>query len=152
MQQARFKGDTFTRRIVQTDAGFLTQEDGKESNSPGEVQNGEVSAEVSLSVLSTDSGQYLGKQVEVVCQALRDQRFPPELMICYRFRINCCAADAQPVFIFVKNTASSPPVTSDSWIRAKGLLTLHINGGIKIPLLTAESLTIEKEPAVPFVF
>ena len=152
MQQARFNGDTFARRILQTEAGMLEQEDIKGLPAPGEVSTDNESSEVSLSLLSTDPGPYLGKQVEVVCQALQDQRFPPELMICYRFRINCCAADAQPVFLLVKKTAGDPPVANDSWIRAKGLLSLQINGEIKIPLLTAESLAIEKEPAVPFVF
>lgn len=60
-------------------------------------------------------GKYTGKEVKVVCQALQDSgyRLPDDLMLCYRFRINRCAADTQPVYIFVRKVKDGAPVAND---------------------------------------
>lgn len=151
MQKARFNGQTFASRTLQTETGFREQGDIKmpaSDNPPPDVS----SSEVSLLRLFTDPGQYTDKEVEVTCQTLQDQRLPEDLMICYRFKISCCAADAQPIFVLVKKAAGSTVIANDTWIRVKGRFSLSTTKDTRGPLILAETITTEKEPSVPFIF
>ena len=87
----------------------------------------------------------------MVCQAMSEATLPPGLMICYCFRIACCAADARSIFIFVKKNEEFCP-DNDAWVQAREQLSLYEHRGNAIPLITAKTIVSEKEPAVPFLF
>lgn len=151
MQKARFNGQTFASRTLQTDAGFREQGNVKvPAAEDAPIDN--TSSVVSLTRLFTEPGQYMDKEVEVECQALSDQRLPDELMLCYRFKITCCAADAQPIFILVKKVKGSTAVADDTWIRVKGRFSRYLINDTRIPLISAQTMTTEQEPSVPFIF
>lgn len=124
--------------------GFVAPQDG------GDEGGGEP-AETSLALPHAEAVNFAGKEVEVVCQATSDAKLPPGLMICYRFRIACCAADAQPIFVFVKSDEGALPA-HDAWVRARGRLSLYEHRRYTVPLITAETMAAEKEPAIPFLF
>jgi putative membrane protein len=147
---ARFDAQTFARRSVQSPDGTTVQKTGIAEPTDEEAVEGGVS-EVPLTRLNAETARYVGKGVEAVCQGIRDPQLPEDLMVCYRFLISCCAADARPVFIFVKKTDQAFP-GNDTWVRVKGQLALYENSGFSIPMITAETLTPEKEPAFPFLF
>lgn len=100
----------------------------------------------------TNPDQFAGKTVEVVCQAMNDKSLPANQFLCYRFRITCCAADAQPVFLFVKKNTSSQSYRNDSWVKVKGPVSVHKIRGQQFALIREASITAEKEPSFPFVF
>ena len=150
---ARFDGQTFAHRVVQVSDGASVQsgQAGQADEEEGEEGEGGEISEVPLTRLNAEAARYAGKNVEAVCQVLRDQQLPEDLMICYRFVITCCAADARPVFVFVKKT-DQPFPEKDTWVRVKGRLDLYENRGFTIPMITVGTLTVEKEPAFPFLF
>jgi putative membrane protein len=152
---ARFDSQTFAHRVVQASDWCIGAE--RTGRTSGRRRNGRRRgggrgvSEVPLTRLNAEAARYAGKNVEAVCQVLRDPQLPEDLMICYRFVITCCAADARPVFVFVKKT-NQPFPEKDTWVRVKGRLDLYQNRGLTIPMITADTLIVEKEPAFPFLF
>lgn len=148
---ARFDGQTFAHRVVQAADGSSVQSGQAGPADEEEEEEGEEISEVPLTRLNAEVERYAGKNVEAVCQVLRDPQLPEDLMICYRFLITCCAADARPVFVFVKKTTQPFP-EKDTWVRVKGRLDRYENRGFTIPMITVDTLTVAKEPAFPFLF
>jgi len=149
LSTARFNSQTFAQRALQDSEGAAAP--GFAAPESGEEEAGEGAAEISLTRLNAEAASLAGQEVEAVCQAMSDAKLPAGLMVCYRFRITCCAADAQPVFIFVTKPKGAAPV-NDSWVRARGRLSVYEHHGYAIPLITTDAVVSEKEPAVPFLF
>lgn len=155
MQSARFNSQTFFDRSAATIESTETVQDEQSrqrATEPSAIPaTAGPPAEVSFSQIVQDPKHYAGQTVEVLCQALADPRLPEDQLICYRFRITCCAADAQPVFVFV-NRRNFPLPAQDAWLRVRGTLSAHTVGGITFPLIHALHLQQEQEPSFPFVF
>lgn len=147
---ARFDAQTFAQRAVQVPDETALQEIGDQAATDGEESVADA-AEVPLTRINAEAERYAGKEVETVCQGMRDPQLPDDLMICYRFLISCCAADARPVFVLVKRTEQTLPA-NDTWVQVKGRVSLYESRGFLIPMITAESLATVKEPAFPFLF
>ena len=148
LPSARFNAQTFAKRSIQDIGGIVDQDFATAEEVPG--GGAKAGDEISLSRLHSESTSLVGKEVETVCQTMHDQNLPKEMMICYRFRITCCAADAMPVFIFLKtNLAAS--FSNDSWVRVRGRFSLFENRGFVVPILTVDTMLSEKEPAFPFL-
>jgi putative membrane protein len=150
VHEARLNADTFFQKSLRTDEGFLIP-GYINMSANGEIRENEMDTEVSLIRLYSDTGQYLGQEVDVVCRILQDRELPDELLVCYRFRITCCAADALPVFILIKKNKDAV-FTNDSWVRAKGQLAVYEHHGYTIPLITGATLTVVNEPSFLFLF
>ncbi len=150
LPSARFSGQTFHQRVLSDSSGVLLPMDGGDSNEDA-AESSTSSGETPLTRITAQAAQLAGTEVETVCQILRDQQLPQDMMICYRFLVTCCAADARPVFILVRS-GNHPAPGNDAWVRVRGPLSLHENHGVTLPLLTAASLTVVPEPAFPFLF
>jgi len=150
LPSARFSGQTFHQRVLSDSSGVLLPMDGGDSNE-GATESSTSGGETPLTRITAQAAQLAGTEVETVCQILRDQQLPQDMMICYRFLVTCCAADARPVFILVRS-GNHPAPGNDAWVRVRGPLSLHENHGVTLPLLTATSLTVVPEPAFPFLF
>lgn len=151
LSSARFSGQTFHQRVLSDSSGALLPMDGGNSNEGISEPSTTSGEETPLTRITAQAEQMAGTEVETVCQILRDQQLPQDTMICYRFQVTCCAADARPVFILVRSGNHSPP-GNDTWVRVRGLLSLQKNQGVTLPLLTAQTLTVVPEPAFPFLF
>ena len=167
MQSARFNSQTFFDRTTSPIEAIITNEDAgtnRTAPSPTDTTTDTTAAttadtptntsapiEASFSQIVQDPQQYAGRKVEVLCQTLPDPRLPEDQFICYRFRITCCAADAQPVFVFI-NRQGFPTPAKDAWVRVQGTLSIHRVDNITFPLLQAERVQLETEPSFPFVF
>lgn len=150
MYEARLNADTFLQRSLRTGDGLLIP-GFIEKSANGEAWEFETSGEVSLTGLYRNSDQYLNEEVEVVCRLLHDSQLPEDFLVCYRFRITCCAADALPVFVFLDPTEDTG-LADDNWVRARGRLTLYTRHGFTIPLIIDATLTTTSEPAFPYLF
>lgn len=157
---ARFNAHTFAQRTIQAPADDSFRPDlppdplapEKSPDEPNDLQAIEdETGQVSLTRLNTEPETFVGKEVEVLCQSLRDPQLPEDMLICYRFRITCCAADAMPVYILLRTTGQPLP-NNDSWLRVRGRLSLFKNRGFTLPLVTADTLTVAQEPRFPFLF
>lgn len=148
LPSARFNAQTFAQRSIQEIEGITDQDYAAAGVGQGGVGND--GGEISLDRLHNEATSLAGRQVETVCQAMHDQNLPKEIMICYRFRITCCAADAMPVFIFLR-TELAGSFVNDTWVRVRGRLSLFENRGFAVPMVTVDSMISEKEPAFPFL-
>lgn len=149
-QSARFNTDTFTTRILQTEDRFV--QGSFSERVAAEIKNyEEENKEIPITKLFLQTKKYTGKEVEVVCQTWADERLPDNFIMCYRYLMTCCAADARPIFIFI-----SPPegttIEHDKWLRVKGTVSLTGEVGREVPTITPESLLYVEEPIFPFAF
>ena len=86
----------------------------------------------------------------MVCQTLVDRRLPPNIVMCYRYLMNCCAADALPLFLFIKHQEGAE-IANDQWIHAKGTVGIQKNEGIEVPVLELQRMVAVEEPPFPFL-
>ena len=145
-KDARFDADTFKKRSISTSEGFRQSERGI-----SEQDNVTESGETSLTELSINNKKYLGKEVEAVCQTFADDRLPEGIVMCYRYLMTCCAADAMPIFVFIEHSENMV-IENDKWIGVKGELSLKKNSGVEVPLISLDSLEYVEEPSFPYLF
>lgn len=148
-QSARFNTNTFTTRSLQTEDGFL--QGNFDERVAAEIMEYEENKEVSLTKLFMQAKKYTGKEVEVVCQTFVDERLPDNLIMCYRYLMTCCAADARPVFIFI-DPPEETVVENDKWLRVKGTVSIIGEPGKEVPTITPDSILYVKEPKFPYAF
>ncbi|HIP82843.1 MAG TPA: TIGR03943 family protein [Desulfocapsa sulfexigens] len=149
-QSSRFNADTFITRSLQTENGFV-QRSFDERVAAEIKEYEEENKEVSITKLFMQARKYTGKEVEVVCQTFADEHLPDNLIMCYRYLITCCAADARPVFIFI-DPPEETTVQHDKWIRVKGTVSLIGEPGREVPTIAPDSILYVKEPKFPFAF
>lgn len=178
-QNARFNADTFSKRTILPKDAAGENTDGSDqksaeisldtiSSAQGEAtdrvkrptdQSGKEDdltddgkpSDIPLTKLVFNLESYLGKEVEVVCQTFVDVRVPKGFVLCYRYLVTCCAADAMPVPIYLK-PRQGLIIKNDTWIRAKGILAMKKNAGVTLPLLTVEAIQYVQEPTFPYIF
>lgn len=151
LPSARFDSQTFMRRMV-VDVNGASLRDGDYPAAMVNPEDREPEAgALPLTRINAEMVQLAGREVETVCQVLRNDQLPEDLFICYRFLVTCCAADAQPVFVLARQNGHSVP-ENDAWVRIRGPISLQENRGITLPLLTIHSIIPEREPAFPFLF
>ena len=148
-QSARFNTNTFTTRSLQTEDGFL--QGNFDERVAAEIMEYEENKEVSLTRLFMQAKKYTGKEVEVVCQTFVDERLPDNLIMCYRYLMTCCAADARPVFIFI-DPPEETVVENDKWLRVKGTVSIIGEPGKEVPIIAPDSILYVKEPKFPYIF
>ncbi|MEA2114358.1 MAG: TIGR03943 family protein [Thermodesulfobacteriota bacterium] len=149
-QSARFNSKTFTTRSLQTENGFLQGSfDARVAAELRAYEEG--NKEVTLTQLFLHAKKYIGKEVEVVCQTFVDERLPDNQVMCYRYLMTCCAADARPIFVFVE-PAEGTNVENDKWIKVKGTVGIISNSAGEVPTITPDSILYVKEPMFPYVF
>ncbi len=149
-QSARFNADTFMARSLQTEDGFV-QGSFSERVAAEIKEYHKENKEVPITKLVMQASKYTGKEVEVVCQSFADERLPDNLLMCYRFLISCCAADARPVFIFI-DPPEGTTVQHDRWLRVRGTVSLTGQPGREVPTIAPDSLLYVEEPMFPFAF
>lgn len=149
MRSARFDSQTFRDRSAPIDISAPAQ--AVLPDHPGSADDS-TPVEAPFSRIVLDPQQYAGRKVEVLCQTFNDQRLPDNNLICYRFRITCCAADALPIFVLVAQQPGHPVPDNDAWMRVQGILSVHQTNGLSLPFIQASSMAAEKEPSFPFVF
>ncbi len=146
-KDARFDQSTFKQRGLQNDQGFIQGE------IPGLMSNTSKGDEEEDSLISIirEYESYRDSEAEVVCQTFVDSRLPENLSMCYRYLITCCAADAAPVFIFLRHPETLN-ITNDAWVRVKGPVSHIESQATAVPVLDIDTVTYVEEPAFPWLF
>ena len=146
-KEARFDQSTFKQRGLQSNKGFIQ---GEVPWLKSRERSGDED-ENSLMSLIREYDTYRDSEAEVVCQTFVDSRLPQNLSMCYRYLMTCCAADAVPVFIFLRHPETLN-ITNDAWVRVKGPVSHIENQATAVPVLDIETVTYVEEPAFPWVF
>jgi uncharacterized repeat protein (TIGR03943 family) len=94
-----------------------------------------------------------GKEVEMIGQFMPAKENNPKgnRFNLVRMFVMCCAADARPVAVSVEtNQPSQPPEMS--WVKVVGKATFPLEGGRRIPVVIADSITPCEPPPESFIY
>ena len=98
---------------------------------------------------------YKGQRVIVTGMILRDKQLKPYFggkdTAVYRFRINCCAADALPLAIAL-DLDQTDEFANDQWIQVDGIFDLHQINGKPVAMVSKPQIKPIGAPAVPYLF
>jgi uncharacterized repeat protein (TIGR03943 family) len=103
--------------------------------------------ELTIMDLVQHQDQLAGTRVMVRGGIFKDDRYPEDLRVLFRFAMLCCAADALPVGILVRPQEGAPAMVNDDWVRIEGILKkIPVNGA---PHPVIEAARIEVLPPPP---
>lgn len=143
-RDARLDGASLHNKITQTDRGVFLDS----VPSFGIFDDGSTDA-MSFSKIIRQPGNYQNKEVEIVCQSFVNDKLPEDTAMCYRYWITCCAADALPVFVFLKNRKELE-IENDRWIKVQGPLSLFYNNNMEFISIDAQMIEYVEEPSFPW--
>jgi len=149
VRTARFNETTLATRTVNTDTILRMREFQEENDRQIAEENGEN--ETPLTRLFFQADKFEGKEIEVVCQTFVNDKLPEQRVMCYRYLITCCAADAQPIFVFI-NTENIEPVVGERWVRVRGSVALMGKENKKVVAIAPDSLEYVEEPTFPYAY
>lgn len=101
----------------------------------------------------TMRGDFEGKDVEMIGQYMpaKENNAKGDRFNLVRMFVMCCAADARPVAVSIE--AKQPPGTPEmSWVKVVGKATFPLEGGRRIPVVVAESITPTEPPPESFIY
>jgi putative membrane protein len=106
---------------------------------------------VSAFNLKADADFYEGKKVEVVGFVFHPEGAPPDVFYVSRFRVTCCAVDAQPIGLPVRDPGWQERLQEDQWVRVSGRF-VEADDGVAEPAVV-EPRTVERtsQPKNPYV-
>jgi uncharacterized repeat protein (TIGR03943 family) len=94
-----------------------------------------------------------GKEVEMIGQYMPAKENNPKgnRFNLVRMFVMCCAADARPVAVSVE-TDQMPQTSEMSWVKVVGKATFPLEGGRRIPVVVAQSITPCEPPPESFIY
>jgi uncharacterized repeat protein (TIGR03943 family) len=80
-----------------------------------------------------------GRPVSTEGLVYRDVNVPADYLLLFRFAIFCCAADAIPVWVVVKEDMAA--LENETWVRIDGTFKVARMHGRDVPLIRADAIT-----------
>ena len=106
---------------------------------------------VSAFNLKTNTSFYEGKKVDVVGFVYHPKSAPQDVFYVSRFRVTCCAVDAQPIGLPVYSPGWQEKFDEDSWVRVVGSFSKTDQDIAEPALVTPQSIESTDRPANPYV-
>lgn len=100
---------------------------------------------INLLTLTDKAEPYQGKIVNVKGILYKGDDIPAGYVFCFRYVMVCCAADARPVGILIKDN-DSVPIENDAWYDVEGIISLDSMDGIKFIRMDSASFQITEKP------
>ncbi len=110
--------------------------DGPPEETAKESANGQMSL-LEINRLMTTLN---GRQVLTEGFAHTDPNVPRDHILLFRFAIFCCAADAIPVWVFVKK-AEMETFEPETWVKVRGTFEVTSINGKTVPMILADTIT-----------
>ena len=101
--------------------------------------------------LKTNANFYVGKKVDVVGFVFHPKDTPSDVFYVSRFRITCCAVDAQPLGVPVYSPGWREKFDEDSWVRVTGSFTETDQDIAEPAIVTPQSIERTDQPSNPYV-
>ena len=94
-----------------------------------------------------------GKEIEMIGQFMpaKDKNAQGNRFNLVRMFVMCCAADARPVAVAVQ-TNTPEKAAEMSWVKVVGKATFPLEGGRRIPVVVAESVSPCDPPPESFIY
>jgi putative membrane protein len=106
---------------------------------------------VSAFNMKTSAGFYEGKKVDVVGFVFRPEGTPEDVFYVSRFRLTCCAVDAQPLGLPVYSPGWREGFEEDSWVHVTGAFTETDQDIAEPAIIAPESIEPTDQPEMPYV-
>lgn len=113
--------------------------------SPGTADTISDPSMVSISSLIREFEKYDGKAVQVEGMFAQAIYGHDELSAVFRYFITCCAADAQPVGVFIPRPKNAALENND-WVRVSGKVDMRQMDGYDIIYMAVDTINAAKKP------
>jgi putative membrane protein len=142
------------RDINSTTLGAQTQTVEEARDAPADVfANFTVVDWASLLHQTSDPDFYESKPVDVVGFVTADPDDPQNVFYVSRFKVTCCAVDAQPAGIPVYLPNWSDDFAIDSWVKVTGEFTTNLSDQSTEPLaIDPDAVTSVEQPDEPYLY
>jgi len=101
--------------------------------------------------LKTNANFYAGKKVDLVGFVFHPKGTPSDVFYVSRFRMTCCAVDAQPIGVPVYSPGWREKFEEDSWVRVTGSFTETDQDIAEPAIVSPQSIERTDQPANPYV-
>jgi putative membrane protein len=106
---------------------------------------------VSAFNMKSSASFYEGKNVDVVGFVFHPKGTPKDVFYVSRFRLTCCAVDAQPLGLPVYSPGWQEEFKEDSWVHVKGNFTETDQDITEPAIIVPNSIESTEQPANPYV-
>jgi len=107
---------------------------------PEEAAGSGADALLTLLQINQQMEALQGKRIATEGIVYTDANMPANHLMLFRFSIFCCAADATPVWLFVRKEDLGT-FEPESWIRAAGVFEMAAVNGKVVPTIVADTIT-----------
>jgi len=137
-------GYAFTKKLVgnELEVPYVFTDDPPPED---DVASG-VDASLTLLQINQQMDTLRGKRVSTEGFVYTDANVPAGHLLLFRFAIFCCAADATPVWLFVKSEGIRA-FEPDSWVKVGGVFEVGRIDGKSVPMILADTVTRLEPPA-----
>lgn len=94
---------------------------------------------------------YEGMKIQMDGVVYRLPEFNQDELVVSRLLMTCCAADVSAVGLLCEFAGGESFVT-DSWIRVEGKIEIKDHGGVRIPVIKAESIVAIEGESDPYIY
>lgn len=101
--------------------------------------------DISITALVRGFDRFDGKQVSIQGLFAKTVSGHDELSAVFRYLITCCAADAQPVGVFISSRAEEG-IENNQWVRVKGTVELRKMDGFDVIFMDIKNLLLLEMP------
>ena len=101
--------------------------------------------------LKTNAKFYAGKKVDLVGFVFHPKGTPSDVFYVSRFKMTCCAVDAQPIGVPVYSPGWREKFEEDSWVRVTGSFTETDQDIAEPAIVSPQSIERTDQPANPYV-
>jgi len=99
----------------------------------------------SLLDLLADAEQFDGKRVTTEGMVYRTAKNAENTFTLFRFAVVCCAADALPLAVTVRNTTTEI-LKNDTWVKVEGIFSIETSNGKQVSNIAAEVIQSIPQP------
>lgn len=135
----------FSKRATFNFSGALNLPPGAFGKTFRDQDSKEALLERNLLELYWNAAWLSDQQVVTMGQVTWDDQVPEGCFVLFRFVINCCMADGQPLAVLVRYE-NQENLKKETWVEVKGKLTMNEVGGDQAIMIHAESVRVVKKP------
>ena len=169
-------GDSSAAAVCRADTGTAAGKEGPTSTASSTGSGGAPSAavsaglddmigrqppsgaaeDVSIMDLYRHPELYEGRRVSLLAMTMRNdevrKEFGSRSVLAFRFRVTCCAADAQPFAVVVLAKPGQVEYPDNQWSLVEGRFRTRVSRGEKIPVVEAASVSPTTKPRAPYMY
>ncbi|GEM_PF-4828056 len=110
---------------------------------------------IEIKDLLLNPSYFQGKKVRFLAMFKNSQKVRKDLgedkRVVFRYLINCCVADAQPIALIAVGITNTD-IADDDWVEASGIFEMSVEGNWKVARLNDAKVRKHEEPEEPYLY